>query len=137
MNNALDNFNKNNESINLILIENTNKNIYNVLKEYIINSYIKTNNLLNLDNIITNTIYNGSNIVIIRDYNLLYLYLSNSSFNFNEKILSIVTNSVTYSLDILDYYYSNEYLFYKQLINYNYLEIKNIKINLTETNVNL
>jgi hypothetical protein len=137
VNNAYSNLNLNNKLINLISIQNGNKNIYNILKEYIINSYIKTNNLLNLDNIITNIIYHGSNIVIIRDYNLLYLYLSNSSFNFNKKLLSIVTNSVKYSLDILDYYYSNEYNFYKQLINYNYLEIKNITVNLTDSDNNL
>ena len=84
-----------------------------------------------MDNIITNITFQGQQIVIIRDYNLLYQYLSNSSFNFNPDVLVIVNNSITNQLNILNYYYDSDYEFYKQLINYNYLDIKNITISIT------
>jgi hypothetical protein len=76
-------------------------------------------------------LFQGQQIVIIRDYNLLYQNLSNSSFNFNLDILVIVNDSITSQIDILNYYYGNDYQFYKQLINYNYLDIKNITISIT------
>lgn len=110
-----------------------NKNIYSILKKYIINSYIITNNIVNLDGIITNITYQGQEIVIIRDYNILYLDLSNSSFNFNSELINIVKNSIDYQINILDYYYAIDSLtynlFYKQLINYNFLDIKYLTSN--------
>jgi hypothetical protein len=112
-----------------------NKNIYNILKNYILNSYIIINNIPNLDNIVKNITFQGQQIVIIRDYNLLYQYLSNSSFNFNPDVLVIVNDSITNQIDILNYYYDNDFEFYKQLINYNYLDIKNITINITNNEI--
>ena len=103
-----------------------NKNIYSILKKYILNSYIVTNKIQNFDGLILNITYQGQEIIIIRDYNILYYNLSNSSFNFDLYLISIVKNSIDYQISILDYYYESDEsnnLFYKQLINYNYLYI--------------
>jgi hypothetical protein len=113
-----------------------NKNIYPLIKEYVINSYIVTNKIYDLNGIVTNIIYQGQDIVIIRDYNILYFELSMSSFNFNLELIDIVKKSIDYQISILDYYYESEdptyNLFYKQLINYNYLDMKYI---LNNTNI--
>lgn len=106
-----------------------NKNVFNLIKKYVINSYIIVNNIPDLNNKVTNTIYQAQDVIIIRDYNILYPELSYSSFNFNLDLLVIVLNSIKYQIDILDYYYTQNLDFYKQLINYNYLNIKNISIN--------
>ena len=112
-----------------------NNSLWNILKSYVLNSYIITKNIPNFNNIITDIIYQSDNIVIIRDYNILYLDLSNGSFNFDKDLLAIVLNSITYQINILNNYYSMSNVFYKQLINYNYLDIKNIVINITNNDI--
>ena len=107
-----------------------NKNVYSLIKQYVTNSYVVTNKIYDLNGIVTNIIYQGQDIVIIRDYNILYFELSMSSFNFNLELIDIVKKSIDYQISILDYYYESEdptfNLFYKQLINYNYLDMKYI-----------
>ncbi len=144
---AYNNFNKNNfvlknpneelKNFKMIMKNfNFNKNnIYSILKNYILNSYIVTTEIPDLNDIINTITYQGDDIVIIRDYNILYPELSISSFNFYSELLLLVNNSIQIQIDILKHYYVNDYSFYKQLINYNYLDIKNIVVNITGINI--
>ena len=55
----------------------------------------------------------------------------------NKIIFGIVKNFIKHAklIPCSEDYYDNDYQFYKQLINYNYLDIKNIIINITNNEI--
>ncbi len=104
------------------LIKKNNTQISNSFYENIIKCYIIKYKLKNLNGTINILDFQGQEIIIYQDFNLLYSRFIFSSFNFNKEIIKIIKLSNNYKLNILDYYYQTPNIdFYKQLINYNYL----------------
>jgi hypothetical protein len=75
--------------------------------------------------------YGGSDVISYQDLNIVKINLDYSSFNFNPYILDIIKKVNIINYDIYDYYYNTTDIdFYKQLINYNYLPISYLYINI-------
>ncbi len=98
-------------------------NVYNILKSYILESYVIVNEEKDFSKIIDKLDLLSENVIILQDLNILYDSFQFSSFNFDKKILELINNYNTYKIYTLDYYYKTPDIeFYKQLINYNFLE---------------
>lgn len=97
--------------------------IYDILKSYILESFIIVNNKIDYSKIINKLDFQGQNIILLEDYNLLYDTFDYSSFNFDIKLISLINTYYSYKKSSLNYYYETKDIeFYKQLINYNYVK---------------
>jgi hypothetical protein len=100
-----------------------NRDIYNLLKSYILQSYVVVNKKTDYSKIINKFDKFGKNIVILQDFNILYDNFSNSSFNFDKKLIKLINDYNNYKISTLNYYYqTSDINFSKQLINYNYIK---------------
>jgi hypothetical protein len=98
-----------------------NRDINNLLKSYILQSYVVVNKKTDYSKIINKFDKFGKNIVILQDFNILYDNFSNSSFNFDKKLIKLINDYNNYKISTLNYYYqTSDINFSKQLINYNY-----------------
>jgi hypothetical protein len=99
--------------------------LFQILKTYILKSIIIVKKIDNLDNQIKSFDFQGEEIVVYQDLNLLYGDFYFNSFNFKDTLVNILKESNDYKLSILDYYYQTPNIeFYKELINYNFLNNK-------------
>jgi hypothetical protein len=104
-----------------------NVNIYNILKNYIDNTYITVNETMDYSKLITKLDFQGQNIIILQDLNILYTFFNFNSFNFDINIIKIINDYNNFKDNIFNYYYNTKNIeFYKELINYNYIDFKYI-----------
>lgn len=97
--------------------------IYNILKSYILESFVIVNNKVDYSSIIKKLDFQGQNIIILPDFNILYDSFNYSTFNFDVRIISLLNHFYNYKTNTLNYYYETKDIeFYKQLINYNYVK---------------
>ncbi len=100
-----------------------NVQIYNLLKNYVLNSFIIVKKQKDFSSIINKLDFQGENIVVLQDFIILYENFENATFNFDSRILKIINYYNNFILSTVDYYYQTSNIdFYKQLINYNYLK---------------
>jgi hypothetical protein len=99
----------------------------NGLDQELINDYLNNDIKINTDysNKINKLYIQGDNIIIIQDFNILYYEFNNNSYNFNPAIINIINQYNNYKYTVFNYYYDTSNIeFYKELINYNYLDYK-------------
>ncbi len=100
-----------------------NVQVYNILKNYVLNSFIVVKKQKDFSTIINRLDFQGENIVVLQDFIILYENFENSTFNFDSRILKIINYFNSFMLTTSDYYYQTSNIdLYKQLINYNYLK---------------
>jgi hypothetical protein len=100
-----------------------NRDINNLLKSYILQSYVVVNKKTDYSKIINKFDKFGKNIVILQDFNILYDNFFYSSFNFDKKLIKLINDYNNYKISTLNYYYqTSDINFSKQLINYNYIK---------------
>lgn len=83
-------------------------------------------------------IYGSYYIILYQDLNIYKPTFNWASFNFNIMILNIIKSINNININIFENYYNNPEIniFYKQVINYSYLNIPFNYINLENTNIN-
>ena len=89
--------------------------------------------LINVSSTFTNVNLPSSDIVIYSDYNILQEF-NPTLFNFNSTLLNIITDINTINYTIFNYYYQDGYQFYKQFINYNFINNQLIYVNIDNVN---
>jgi hypothetical protein len=100
-----------------------NVSVYNLLKSYVLESYIVVKEVKDFSKIINKLEFQGDNIVVLQDFNILYDNFAFSSFNFDSDIIEIINYYNNYKLSSLNYYYQTPDIeFYKQAINYNFVK---------------
>ena len=121
-------------SINNIIV----KEDYTTISKYLEAIQLKLKSE-QLNNIVFMNVFNnkktinlgGLYVIPYQDFNIVKINLDYSSFNFNPYIIDIIKKVNTINYDIYDYYYNTPDIeFYKQLINYNYLPLSYLYINI-------
>ncbi len=110
-----------------------NFNLYNILKKYINNSFVFVTNQKDFSNIVKKLDLQSNYVIVLRDYNLMYEKFYENTYNFKSELLDIINLFNQTKIYVLDNYYQTDSIeFYKQLINYLYIDFNFINKELNE-----